>query len=54
MLNQWKGNNKLFKTYVEGNSKGDGKSPASGKESKGKIKYYLLKKRPNALVSGRF
>ena len=38
MLSQWKGNDKLFKTYVEGNSKGDGKSPASGQRIKGEDK----------------
>lgn len=34
-MEEWKGNNHVFRTYVKGASSGDGKSPAKGQKLKG-------------------
>lgn len=38
LMEEWKGNDQVFRTYVEGSEEGDGKSPAKGTRLKGKKK----------------
>lgn len=37
-VEDWKGNNQVFRTYVKGDSSGDGKAPAKGTKLKGRKK----------------